>query len=1841
MLKVRIVYVDYYLNKPTPGLDETYAEFRGEVIKKVPIVRIFGVTEDGSKVCLHVHNVYPYFCIPIDDYDPCDQSCLEKESIYTKKLMRELDFKITQENKLERPETTASPPNKRLKSFHVDQIVHKIIPFDAYKMYGYNETMSHFYKICLYNPRHVMKASEMFSSGFIQSFPGKVQSYQNHVPFILQFFIDYNLYGMNFIHLKKCFSRHSGSTEDLSFNLSPVVCPSPMNLKKMSSCSYEFDCRTCDIAIQPGTGTDLIWWEEEERCNQMNKPFNLAPSFSQDRPKAVGQLFKREADFLSVLDRALAANRDSNTSTTVDPQSNTQIEEDFNLICRELMLANQLEDESVMNGSQLNPLPGPSCVPSSRRPSSQGARADVSMKPAREADASSSEEEWDGALDDQDFADMVHSLSQLVPSSALTEEFVPSVPPTQSSEPNQVSQSATSGRRSSEDLSWAVEPIPEEELQQLLNMSNDELKSSMRRNTNNILQLDGNYDSSSAKSSKKKSSSVKDQDASKDEPKSSRDKTGRESRFKDIESLLPLRELKGREKVRFLLNLLPNAIPEDVPVEPIASTSKNNDFLLPRNLQDSFNCRLQDENNVSREPSVKDSEVDTVASFSRKLGDSTISRDNSLKDVEIPSASNSQNEEVNDDQVDDNVDEKNRSHLFISGPFEEDSHVSRLSNIDDIELHSCYGYDETINNLSETETQLEDNVLNENGDPAQHPDERVIIETEDGKKVTKKLVEGALSKMRRLAREKARSKRRLRTRSNSLDLTSDDDLQDTGRTTSSPSSVGTVTRGSQVTSLQLHSTPRMRRKKILPSSSPVESPILPSTLVTSSGLKAIPEDGVIVSPVKRRNPNKKHRSLFSGPKLKCTLYSSEKYLSLKERGLLPNIKSSAIEKPRHRRRLSDTSILSGPTLTSQEEFIHTGNSGNNNAILNITSPHEFQYVTLMSVEIFAESRGSLLPDPAVDPIKAIFYSVHIDEPTVNSATELITTGILITRPSDDKISTPLPTENGASTSQPLSESSDSLSGENTGPFSYFDENVKITLVNTEMEMIFKFIDVIRAIDPDYLIGFENEKHSWGYIVSRSAYLNIRISTSISRLIDEADFKRASNTRELDTDPPDGVHINAFSLLQFPGRILLDCWHTMRHEIILESYTFENVYFHILHQRISKFSNETLSKWYNQALIKTATSNNLSVRGHEPMWRLFEYFITRCEGNLKLLLELNFIGRHSTLARVYGIQFSDNISRGSQYRVESIMLRLAKISNMIPVSITPKERSDMKAVEFIPFVMEPESNYYTDPVVVLDFQSLYPSMMIAYNYCFTTCLGRVSALSTSINENNGKGKPFEFGASTLVVPKEILTKYRDSLTVSPNGAVFVKDNIRRGIVPDMLQNLIKTRIMVKNAMKENMGPNGLKSKSLQRILESRQKALKMVANTTYGYIGATITGRMPCVEIADAIVSKGKEALKRAIDMVHSHPRWNAKCIYGDTDSLFIILPGRSRAEAFKIGNEIADAVTDENPQPVKLKFEKVYHPCVLQTKKRYVGYSWETLDQKVPKFDAKGIETVRRDQIPATSKLLEKSLRLLFESNDIQVVKKYVCRQFSKMDAGSLGLIQDFIFAKEYRGKEFYSAVSKVPCMEIIKRNLETDRRAEPRRRTRVPYVIISGSPEQPLYQLVRSPIELITNPSLKLNIPYYIERVIIPALNRVFTLMGQDVNDWRAQMPKRRGFKCATLTHTRSKKGFNNNAQSTLSQYFLVSNCPVCYGRANQPQSLCDDCQSVPQASAARLLDKIKKSELLDTITFKRCYECSKNINVDSDICVSVECENLFRRVRANANAANRSLYHKLLDSF
>lgn len=122
------------------------------------------------------------------------------------------------------------------------------------------------------------------------------------------------------------------------------------------------------------------------------------------------------------------------------------------------------------------------------------------------------------------------------------------------------------------------------------------------------------------------------------------------------------------------------------------------------------------------------------------------------------------------------------------------------------------------------------------------------------------------------------------------------------------------------------------------------------------------------------------------------------------------------------------------------------------------------------------------------------------------------------------------------------------------------------------------------------------------------------------------------------------------------------------------------------------------------------------------------------------------------ARIFGVDFFSVISRGSQFKVESFMFRIAKPESYVLISPSKADVGKQNAAECMPLIMEPMSAFYSSPLVVLDFQSLYPSIMIAYNYCYSTCLGRVQPF---------QGK-FKFGVVNLDLPDGLIGQFKDNI-----------------------------------------------------------------------------------------------------------------------------------------------------------------------------------------------------------------------------------------------------------------------------------------------------------------------------------------------------------------------------------------------------------------------------------------------------------------------------------------------
>ncbi|PYH98794.1 DNA polymerase zeta catalytic subunit [Aspergillus ellipticus CBS 707.79] len=846
------------------------------------------------------------------------------------------------------------------------------------------------------------------------------------------------------------------------------------------------------------------------------------------------------------------------------------------------------------------------------------------------------------------------------------------------------------------------------------------------------------------------------------------------------------------------------------------------------------------------------------------------------------------------------------------------------------------------------------------------------------------------------------------------------------------------------------------------------------------------------------------------------------------------------------------SQIEGPTQKSEHGFKYS-QKGKSTSV-----EHQTHYMSIMSLEVHVNTRGVLSPNPEEDEITCVFWSLQSedDDLDANGTVPGVHVG-MISQGEDDR---------------PDIKVSKALR---------IDWEYEIT----ELDLINRVVDIVRWHDPDIITGYEVHSSSWGYLIERARKkYDFDICDELSRVKSQAHGRFGKDA--------DRWGFNHTSSIRVTGRHMINIWRAMRSELNLLQYTLENVAFHLLHRRVPHYSFQDLTTWYRSGQPRN-------------ILKVVEYFVSRVQMDLEILESNELIPRTSEQARLLGIDFFSVFSRGSQFKVESLMFRIAKPENFMLVSPSRKQVGHQNALECLPLVMEPQSDFYTSPLLVLDFQSLYPSIMIAYNYCYSTFLGRA-------RQWRGRNK---MGFTDYKRQPRMLELLQDKINIAPNGMIYAKPEVRKSLLAKMLAEILETRVMVKNGMKLDKD-----DKTLQRLLNNRQLALKLIANVTYGYTSASFSGRMPCSEIADSIVQSGRETLEKAIAFIHSVERWGAEVVYGDTDSLFVYVKGRTRDQAFDIGEEIAKAVTEINPHPVKLKFEKVYHPCVLLAKKRYVGFKYEHRDQKEPEFDAKGIETVRRDGTPAEQKIEEKALKLLFRTADLSQVKQYFQKQCTKIMQGRVS-VQDFCFAREVRLGTYRDRGLAPPGALISAKKMMDDPRSEPQYGERVPYVVVTGAPGSRLVDRCVSPETLLHDVHLDLDADYYITKNIIPPLERIFNLVGANVRQWYDEMPK--------VLRIRRVEGAMTagGARKTLESYMKSLTCLICKAKLDDTDvPICSDCMQQSHLSLFELVSRQRRAEKRVADLHRVCRSCMGVPFGDEVSCDSKDCPVFYSRTRDSA---------------
>ncbi len=592
--------------------------------------------------------------------------------------------------------------------------------------------------------------------------------------------------------------------------------------------------------------------------------------------------------------------------------------------------------------------------------------------------------------------------------------------------------------------------------------------------------------------------------------------------------------------------------------------------------------------------------------------------------------------------------------------------------------------------------------------------------------------------------------------------------------------------------------------------------------------------------------------------------------------------------------------------------------------------------------------------------------------------------------------------------------------------------------SSENEMLQEFLKIMDSYDPDIIVGYNINNFDFPYIIDRLR------ENKLPQTIGRCNQKPAVSRKF-------GSYFRNTAI----GRVIVDPYALIKESIQkgnlrLKRLGLGDVAKALLNDdKINLPHSEIYSHWHGT---------------DEQVSRLIEYAEKDSELSLRLLLEKSLADKFFELSKVSGLLLQDCLDGGEAQRVENLLLREFNKHNFVlpdkPSDDTYSEKEEIQEIKGA-LVLEPKLGLHTDSIVYLDFKSMYPSIFIAYNICPTTL----------VKDTQPDG--------------EVIT--------TPYGTKFVSSKVREGLMPAILKTLISERDKVRADSRKASG-------DIQRILEAKQLALKIMTNAFYGYTGYP-RARLYVADIANTITGCGRFLINKTKDIVEKNTPHEV--VYGDTDSIMVKTNTKDLDKAFEIGSEVEELVNKELIGIVQLKIESVYKSLLILSKKRYTGLSYEKKNGDWKEaIVMKGIETVRRDWCDAATKTLFEVLNILLKEQDTKKAFGYLKEIIQKLEKNDVP-IEDLVITKSV-SKSISSYKGIQPHIELVKK-LKRRNGTAPGIGDRVGFVIVKGM--QLLSERAEDP-DYVKQNNLPIDSKYYIENQILPPLERVFEVIGISKNE-------------------------------------------------------------------------------------------------------------------------------------
>ncbi|KAF2871921.1 DNA polymerase alpha catalytic subunit A [Massariosphaeria phaeospora] len=610
----------------------------------------------------------------------------------------------------------------------------------------------------------------------------------------------------------------------------------------------------------------------------------------------------------------------------------------------------------------------------------------------------------------------------------------------------------------------------------------------------------------------------------------------------------------------------------------------------------------------------------------------------------------------------------------------------------------------------------------------------------------------------------------------------------------------------------------------------------------------------------------------------------------------------------------------------------------------------------------------------------------------------------------------------------------------------------ITLMKTEQELLSLFMAMFQRHDPDVLVGHRLDDVDYSVLLNRM------------REKRTPGWHRIGRLRRKDWPKNMGKGGGSFMAERqlAAGRLLCDLANDLGKSLMTkcQSWSLEEMCQLVLNKRREELDNE--------AALKTWAKTKDGLMNYVKHCQADAYFIAA------ISIKVQMLPLTKVLTNLAGNSWARTLSGTRAERNEYILLHeFYKNKYICPDKVwgkgKPKVEEDVaegeegvdakKKDKFKGgLVFEPEKGLYDKFILVMDFNSLYPSIIQEFNICFTT----VERADISETDEN--------------VP-EVPSAKED-----------------QGILPRLIATLVNRRREVKKLMKSpSATPDELAT------WEIKQLALKLTANSMYGCLGYT-KSRFYARPLAMLTTYKGREILRRTKDMAEEKM---LRVIYGDTDSVMINTNVDNIQDAIKLGNEFKREVNDSY-KLLEIDIDNIFRRILLHAKKKYAAINMVSIDGKyVEKLEVKGLDMRRREYCALSKETSTELLNFLLSGEDPETVVEKIhdhLRSLSQqMRENTIPARKYTIYTQLGKHPNDYPNGNSMPSVQVAKRLLAKGKHVKAKD---VMSFIITGESSGSAESAAKNarPVDEVLKPDndLKPDIDYYLHKQILPPVERL-----------------------------------------------------------------------------------------------------------------------------------------------